>query len=486
MDNWTRRGVLGGVAAGVAFPVWGKTVRPAPRPGVAVPTALPDVTSLIAAARLGGITGYAVGDLATGRVIEAANDTTPLPPASVAKTITSLHALDRLGGTHRFNTRVMAVGSVSGGRLTGDLVLAGGGDPTLDTDKLGDLVAALARTGLREVTGRFLAYAGALPSFERISAEQPVQVGFDPGLSGLALNYNRVNFEWTEGGATVQMNARGQRYVPVVKMARMAVADRATPLFSYGQEPGVEDWSVARTGLGLAGSRWLPVRQVAPYVAEVFQTLCAAQGIQLPQAEVVQVLPPGAVTLVNWQSDELLSILRSMLKFSTNITAETVGLAATGAGSLTASAAAVQSWAKDQLGLDATLVDHSGLGAASRVTAAGMMQALLAGQKSASGAALQSILRNIGLRDRAGKPVKGATTRVLAKSGTLNFVSGLVGFVAPKAGKDLVFAIFTADVARREAVPMDAREEPTGQKDWVRRAHLLQGQLIARWAAAYC
>ena len=485
MDNWTRRGVLGGVAAAAAFPALAKVTKPVARPGVAAKAPVIDAASWIAAARLGGITGYAVGDLATGRVIEAFNDATPLPPASVAKTITSLYALDRLGGTHRFETRVMAVGTVSGGTLTGDLVLAGGGDPTLDSDKLGDLVAALARTGLREVTGRFLAYAGALPSFGRITDEQPVQVGYDPGLSGLALNYNRVNFEWTKDGATLQMNARGERYVAPVRMARMAVADRTTPLFSYDQGPGIEDWSVARGGLGQAGSRWLPVRQVAPYVAEVFQTLCAAQGIKLPKAEVVQVLPAGAVALVSWKSDELVSILRQMLKFSTNITAETVGLAATGASGLIASAATVQAWAKGQLGLDATLVDHSGLGSVSRVTAGGMMQALVAGQKSKSGAGLQFILRDIGLRDLAGKPVKGATTRVLAKSGTLNFVSGLVGFIAPKAGRDLVFAIFTADVARREAVPLVEREKPVGQRDWVQRAHLMQSQLIGRWAAAY-
>ena len=159
--------------------------------------------------------------------------------------------------------------------------------------------------------------------------------------------------------------------------------------------------------------------------------------------------------------------------------------AASGASGLIASAATVQAWAKDRLGLDATLVDHSGLGSASRVTAGGMMQALLAGQKSKSGAGLQFILRDIGLRDLAGKPVKGATTRVLAKSGTLNFVSGLVGFIAPKAGRDLVFAIFTADVARREAVPLVEREKPVGQRDWVQRAHLMQAQLIGRWAAAY-
>ena len=453
-----------------------------PRPdggSVLTPGATGSASGLVGAAKLGGTTGYIVAEVASGRVLEQENADALVPPASVAKAITALYALDRLGPSFRYVTRVMAVGQISGGRLNGDLVLVGGGDPTLDSDKLGDLVAALAKTGLRQVTGRFVVYAGALPSFDRITEDQPVQVGYNPGLSGLSLNFNRVNFEWTKGGASTQMNARGERYIPTVKMARMAVVERKSPLFSYRKGPGVEDWTVARAGLGRAGSRWLPVRQVAPYVAEVFQTLCAAQGIRLPSPQMTQVMPGGAKPLVSWQSDELSVILRQMLRFSTNITAESVGLTASHAGSLVASGAQVEVWAKARLGLQARLADHSGLGSASRVTAGGMMRALAAGDRALG---LRPILRNIGMRDDQGKPIKGHPTTVVGKSGTMNFVSGLAGFIEPPSGRDLVFAIFSADVARREAVPMTEREGPPGGEAWVSRAHLLQARLIKRWA----
>lgn len=478
----TRRGVLAGVLAGVAAPVWGgaveRSLRPMRRPGLG-DAPLTDAGAMVAEARLGGATGYIVAEVATGRVLEAVNADAPMPPASVVKTITALYGLDRMGAEHRFATQVMAVGTVSGGRLTGDLMLVGGGDPTLDSDGLGDLVASLAATGLREVTGRFLAYAGALPGFERIAEDQPVQVGYNPGLSGLGLNFNRVNFEWTKGGATVQMTARGERFVPPVRMARMRVVDRATPLFAYAKGEGTENWSVARDGLGTEGSRWLPVRQVAPYVAEVFQTLCAAQGITLRQAEVVQAMPAGARPLVARQSDGLAVICRQMLRFSTNITAETVGMMASGAGSHAASARAMQDWAAARLGLQADLVDHSGLGGQSRVTAAGMMRALAVGDKALN---LRPILRNIGMRDDQGRTIKDSPIRVVGKSGTLNFVSGLAGFIEPPGGRDLVFAIFCADAARREAVPLEDREDPPGETAWVRRAHLLQARLIRRWS----
>ena len=86
------------------------------------------------------------------------------------------------------------------------------------------------------------------------------------------------------------------------------------------------------------------------------------------------------------------------------------------------------------------------------------------------------------MRDQNGRAVKGDSTRVVGKSGTLNFVSGLVGFIEPVGGQDLCFAIFSADPARRAAVPMAEREEPAGEQAWIGRAHLLQARLIARWA----
>ena len=481
MEHLTRRGVLAGLMAGAVAPAQGETPPVTPRPQAKPVSAAAKATAsgLVDLAKLGGVTGYIVAEVATGRVLEQSNADAQVPPASVAKTITALYALDKLGPAYRFGTQVMAVGKLSGGVLTGDLVLVGGGDPTLDSDKLGDLVASLARAGVKKVTGRFLAYAGALPTFDRITDEQPVQVGYDPGLSGLGLNFNRVNFEWSKGGRSIAMNARGERYVPAVKMARMAVVDRVTPLFTYAKGQGEDDWTVARGGLAAAGSRWLPVRQVAPYVAEVFQTLCAAQGLTLPKAVIVQAVPAGATRIVSWQSDELSTVLRIMLKFSTNITAETVGLTATRAADLPGSAAMVQAWAAQRLGLQANLVDHSGLGSASRVTAGGMMRALVAGDRALG---LRAILRDIGLKDDQGKAVKGSPVKVVGKSGTLNFVSGLVGFIKPVSGRDLAFAIFSADTARREAVPLAGREDPPGDQDWVHRAHLMQSRLISRWA----
>jgi len=103
----------------------------------------------------------------------------------------------------------------------------------------------------------------------------------------------------------------------------------------------------------------------------------------------------------------------------------------------------------------------------------------------AHGAALTPILRDIGMRDDKGEAVEGHPVRVLAKTGTLNFVSGLAGHIVPPGGREMVFAIFAADVPRREALSLAEREQPPGGPEWARRARTLQGRLIARWTELY-
>ncbi|MEZ5796839.1 MAG: D-alanyl-D-alanine carboxypeptidase/D-alanyl-D-alanine-endopeptidase [Paracoccaceae bacterium] len=486
-------GILAGVAApGMAGPGWAEVIdrspRPVPRGGGPRPSG-PDSATLIEAAKLGGTVAYVLADAATGAVLEMREAATRLPPASVAKAITSLYALDRLGAQHRFATRVLATGPVSGGQVQGDIVLAGGGDPTLQTDQLGDLVARLAQAGIKGATGRFLVWDGALPRLEAISADQPVHVGYDPALSGLNLNFNRVYFEWKKQGGDwrVGMDARGERFVPAVEAITGRVVRREAPLFTYEQAPGHEAWTVASAALGKGGSRWLPVRQPGLYVAEVMRVLARAQGIALAAPDLVAALPQGQ-EIGRIDSAPLTEVLRDMLKYSTNITAECCGLSASHAQKLAASGAAMTDWARGRLGMSSVFADHSGLGASSRVTAADMVKALLAARRDGLG--LMPILRDVGMKDDKGKVIKDHPVRVLAKSGTLNFVSGLAGHILPPssgkwAGREMVFAIFSGDPARRDAVPVALRENPEGVEGWIRRARRLQGQLISRWAATY-
>jgi len=490
----SRRVFLSSVSAFAATPVLAAapvaSLRPALRPVDLVARAIPSGADLVAQARLGGRVGYAVADAVTGQLLEALHPLTVLPPASVTKAITCAYALDRLNLGDRFRTRILADGSLRNGRLEGDLWLVGSGDPMLDTDTLAAMIDELRGQGLTEVTGRLILADGPLPPIFEIDPEQPRHAGYNPAISGLNLNFNRVHFEWARqgGGYSVALDARSDLRRPAVRVARMRIEDRSDPLFTYDQIDGRDHWTVARMALGEAGSRWLPVRQPSAYVAEVFDALARDAGLRLGGVAVGGRPPPGAQLLVDHHGDAMEDILRSMMRWSTNLTAEVVGLVATQAGGgqpdgLGASAAAMSDWMRDRLGArQAGFVDHSGLGDQSRLCPQDMVTALtIAGPDSA----LRGLMRRLPMVDDRGNPMANHPIQITAKTGTLNFVSSLAGYARLPSGRDVAFAIFCADTDRRAALSMAERERPEGARPYNTRAKRLQQQLVERWAAVY-
>src|SRR5690606_18513031 len=105
-----------------------------------------------------------------------------------------------------------------------------------------------------------------------------------------------------------------------------------------------------------------------------------AQGIALPAPRVVGALPAGKV-VVEHASADLAEVLHDMMRFSTNITAEAVGMAASarlGAASHAASAREMTAWLRRKAGTSsARLADHSGLGGGSRISPADMVSTLV-------------------------------------------------------------------------------------------------------------
>lgn len=493
VDRVSRRVFLAGLGA-VLSPVAGlaappaTSLRPPLRPFDASGVTRPE--AVLARAGLSGRVGFAVVNAQTGEELEAVEGATGLPPASVAKALTALYALEALGPSHRFRTRVLADGPVENGVLKGDLILAGGGNPVLDTDALASLARAMKAAGLREVRGGFKVYDGALPEVFSIDPEQPDHVGYSPAVSGIALNFNRVHFEWKRAGKgwSVAMDARSDKIRPAVAMAEMKVVNRALPIYTYEQHQRVDSWTVASKALGQDGSRWLPVRKPALYAGDVFQTLARSNGVVLGKVEVIRSLPASVRMLAHHDSEPLSEILRDMLKFSTNLTAEMVGLAATIARggqprSLRESAQAMSAWATERYGMAGTsLVDHSGLGEASRMTPRGLAAALAQAGKAGT---LPGLLKDIPMRDAKGRIVRDHPIRVVAKTGTLNFVSGLGGFMTAADGTVLAFAIFSADFDRRARIRPEDRERPEGARGWNVRSKKLQQELIERWGAIY-
>ena len=493
-QKFSRRGFLGST---VAFGMIGQgalaapptaSLRPVLRGDDFFKKTIPTAADIIRGQKLSGRVAFALADMQSGKWLECDNERVGTPPASVTKAITALYALEVLGAEHRFKTQLAATGGIINGEVQGDLVLIGGGDPTLDTDTLAQMAADLKTAGVIGVKGGLKVYQGSLPMVARIDPAQPDHVGYNPAVAGIALNYNRVHFEWrrASGKYSVTMDGRSKKYRPDVSFAAMRIENRDTPIYTYRDLGGRDQWSVARGALGGGGARWLPVRKPALYAGEVLATLAGAQGIRLGKPEVIDDVPAHEV-LVRHDSQDLRQILRDMLKWSTNLTAEMVGLAASqrrlGAVSdLLGSATEMNRWAQGALGMKSpALVDHSGLGDGSKLTALDMTRALLA----VKDAGFRSILKTFGFRDAKGKRIKDQAIAVDAKTGTLNFVSTLAGYITAQDGREMVFTIFAADMGKRAKISRAEREGPVGGQAWNKRAKRVQQGLIERWDALY-
>ena len=143
----------------------------------------------------------------------------------------------------------------------------------------------------------------------------------------------------------------------------------------------------------------------------------------------------------------------------------------------------MSAWMRARLGARrASFVDHSGLGEESRVSAQDMVRALVS---AGADGALRRLMRDIPLRNAEGRTVPDHPVEIVAKTGTLNFVSSLAGYARAPSGRDLAFAIFCADLDRRARLADPQMERPDGGRSYARRARRLQQVLVERWAGIY-
>jgi D-alanyl-D-alanine carboxypeptidase/D-alanyl-D-alanine-endopeptidase (penicillin-binding protein 4) len=114
----------------------------------------------------GAVWSVKVASLESGHVLFEHHAARLMSPASNAKLFTAALALDKLGGDHRIRTPILVTALPDrDGRLAGDLVVSGRGDPSWKArPRRGDFwatfepfVAALKQAGVRYITGDIVA-----------------------------------------------------------------------------------------------------------------------------------------------------------------------------------------------------------------------------------------------------------------------------------------------------------------------------------------
>lgn len=77
-----------------------------------------------------------------------------LIPASILKTVTSAAALELLGPNYRFKTSLGYKGVIKpSGKLAGDIIITGGGDPALGSDNFGEIYKDFLENWVKEIKG---------------------------------------------------------------------------------------------------------------------------------------------------------------------------------------------------------------------------------------------------------------------------------------------------------------------------------------------
>ncbi len=437
--------------------------------------------------------GYLVVDVADGQVVAELNADQSFIPASVAKIPTTAAALEILGDSYHFDTTIHTEGEVVDGVLGGALTIRGGGDPLLSGDDLKSIAHDIARSGIKKVAGGFHYDATAFVETPQINPHQPEAAGYNPGVSPLSVNFNRVRLKWWNGGDGLsgEASAVSDNLTLPLDAIRIAAADKALPgRFVRDGRPSEDSWLLSPK-LAQKGEDWLPVGNPGLVTARMLRALAAEEGVTLPEPT-PRAVGAGAKEIARHQGIALVDIVRQVLRHSNNMAAELVGLAASRALAKTErpldlgeSAGTLSTWWRGQLtdvNWDGfSLENHSGLSSQSRATPRQLVAILVYAAERTRGVTFHDVLRAA-----SWKAPNGKTVRIRAKTGTIAYGRGLAGYIDAADGRRLAFAVFFNDLKRRAEI--DAAFDPKADGDqpewrpWRSRALKLEEMLLNGWA----
>jgi D-alanyl-D-alanine carboxypeptidase/D-alanyl-D-alanine-endopeptidase (penicillin-binding protein 4) len=382
---------------GAAPPVLAGLDSQAPQPTALAPVLDP----LLAAPALGAGVSAVVVDVDSGGVLFDRDAADPGTPASTAKLLTSVAALTELDPSDRISTTVVA------GAVPGEVVLVGGGDPTL------------SRTTPSQ------SYPGA-------ATVQDLAGQVSAALAGVAVTRVVVDTSLYSGPAIAP--GWGPDDAP---------STYAAPITAVAVDGG-------RTRAGSLARSAQPALDAGKALAEAL----GAPGATVAQGQA----PAGAPVLGQVSSAPIARLVEQTLAMSDNVLAEALarqvavsrGLPASFAGGAEAVPAALTDAGFDVSGV--VLDDGSGLSVLDRVPAALLAELIrdVADGSIPTASTLLSGLPVAGydgtLADRGDADGDAAPGSVRAKTGTLLGVSGLAGTVVTTDGRLLAFAVLADGV----------------------------------------
>jgi len=137
-----------------------------------------------------GITVSAgIWDAGTGRVLERHHDDLALVPASTTKVVTTYALLKTLKPDATIETEVW--GDLKDGVVQGDLTFKGDGDPLFTSERIWMLAQALKRQGIQRVTGSIRLDQSAFDTQREPQGWENTTVDTLPVVRALSVDFNR-------------------------------------------------------------------------------------------------------------------------------------------------------------------------------------------------------------------------------------------------------------------------------------------------------
>jgi D-alanyl-D-alanine carboxypeptidase/D-alanyl-D-alanine-endopeptidase (penicillin-binding protein 4) len=378
----------------------------------------------LADSRLGTHVTVRVVDVATGSQLFAQNDSDPTTPASAMKLATATAVLALRGPAYQLATRAVV------GANPGEVVIIGGGDPTLAVNGTGSYPGAARLDDLADQVKRAL--GGTVPT--RVVVDSSLYSG-----SNLGPNWDPSDVD--NGGQAARITAL------------MTDGGRITPTKVPPPSPRYPRPDLA-AGQAFAKLLGVPTSAVVIGTAPAGPAAPVAASPGDPTATAVaSALPPGSqLGLV--KSAPLLNIVEQMLANSDNTVAETmarqVALARNQPATFAGGAAAVLE-ELNELGLPTAglkIVDGSGLSPDDKLTTR-FLTAVLTLAARADHPQLYGVFTGLPVAGYSGTlagrfrspSANPADGEVRAKTGTLTGVHALVGYVPDAKGRLLAFAV---------------------------------------------
>ena len=390
----------------------------------------------------------------------------PMNPASVMKLVTTYAALDALGPDFTWTTKVTLDGSVTGGLLSGNMVVRGGGDPKLVVERLQALLMQVQAAGARAIHGDIVLDRSAFS----VPATDPGEFDGEPlrpynaRPDALLINFKSLVMTFTPDIANARALVRYEpplagvqvaNAVPLIRVARCgdwraelrASVDnpnRIEFLGNYSAACGERVWPsayadpasfAARAVEGswrqLGGLLTGSVRDASPTELAMLRKSGTLSG----EKAAVQIESPSL---------PLLEIVRDVNKYSNNVMAQhlflTLGLHAplgqARNGTLEAGRAALTAWWQKKLpGATPPVMDNgSGLSRRERISATSLSALLQHAAKSPLAGSLADSLPVAGLDATMRERARGVMGQAFVKTGSLRDVTAIAGYANGASG----------------------------------------------------